>query len=92
MLDRYPHIGRIRFSFARPPEVSDIAVEPIGSVDVTALPGVGAWVRGVLQESLGSNMCLPHWVEVDMRTKAAAGSAFETCIALQAPPYAYGHY
>ena len=45
-------------------------MEPIGSVDVTALPGVGQFVRDAVSESLTSSAILPHWVETDVGASA----------------------
>jgi len=59
----------------RPPEISDVAVEPIGSIDVTMLPGVGTWIRDALRESIAAKACLPRWVETDLRATAAAVDA-----------------
>jgi len=71
----YPYIGRLKCSFVRPPEVSDIAVEPLGNVDVTSLPGIGTLVRDGIRESIHTQLCLPQWVETDVRTTAAAAAA-----------------
>lgn len=67
----YPYVGRVRYAFVRPPEVSDVALEPIGTLDVTSLPGVGAWIRDALRSSLATSACLPNWLETNLADVAA---------------------
>ena len=47
--------------------MADFAVEPLGSVDVTALPGVGQFVRDALRDTLTLYACMPNWVETDVK-------------------------
>jgi len=68
----YPYIGRLRATFASPPEVTNLSIEPLGTVDVTALPGIGAWLRESLRVSIETQLCLPSWVQTDVRVSAAA--------------------
>ena len=62
-----PFIGTLRFAFVRPPEVANVALEPLGSIDVTTLPGLGTWIRDALNSALLASACLPNWIETDMR-------------------------
>ena len=41
-----PYVGVVRFAFVRAPEVADVALEPLGTLDVTTLPGLGTWSVG----------------------------------------------
>ena len=68
----YPYIGRLRATFVSPPEVTNLSIEPLGTVDVTALPGIGAWLRESLRVSIETQLCLPSWVQTDVRVSAAA--------------------
>ena len=60
-------VGTLRFAFVRPPEVADFALEPMGSIDVTTLPGLGAWVKDSLNSAIIGQATIPNWVETDMR-------------------------
>ena len=63
----YPYVGCVRFTFVKPPEISDFALEPLGNIDVTVLPGIGSWIRDALVASALKFATMPNWVETDMR-------------------------
>ena len=62
----YPYVGCVRFTFVKPPEISDFALEPLGNIDVTVLPGIGSWIRALVASAL-KFATMPNWVETDMR-------------------------
>jgi Ca2+-dependent lipid-binding protein len=61
-----PYVGRIRFCFTREPEF-DSSFEPLGAVDLTQLPAIGAFVRDSLRAQLIASAVWPNWVETDWR-------------------------
>lgn len=70
-IDEHPWVGRVRATFVRRPEVGDFAIEPLGTIDVTALPGIGQWLRESMRDCIFSYATMPHWVECDLRTSTA---------------------
>eukprot|EP00908_Phaeocystis_cordata_P013662 Transcript_24725.p1 GENE.Transcript_24725~~Transcript_24725.p1 ORF type:complete len:548 (-),score=116.38 Transcript_24725:478-2121(-) len=62
----YPYVGRVRLCFVGPPE-AHASIEPLGSLDVTQLPGLGHWLRFVLKDSINAVATHPNWLETDMR-------------------------
>ena len=47
------HVGRVRLCFVTPPDAT-ASMEPLGSLDVTQLPGLGHWLRFVLKDSVNA--------------------------------------
>ena len=84
-----PYVGIVRVAFVRAPDVADVALEPLGTLDVTTLPGLGTWIREQLNSAILSSVCLPNWVESDVRLtlvksrerKAAAAAAAAGAVA-----------
>ena len=61
-----PYVGHVRCCFLRPPSIAS-SLEPLGAVDVAALPGIGQWVKFALRDSLLASVCFPNWCETDVR-------------------------
>jgi hypothetical protein len=70
-----PFVGAVRVAFVKPPDVASFALEPLGTLDVTTLPGLGAWLRDAFNTKLLQSMCLPNWLATDMRLPSAASDA-----------------
>ena len=89
-LDQEPYVGRVRFSFARSPDISEFALEPIGSLDVTTLPGIGPSIRDALRTSLLDLYVLPKFKETDMRepTRKQKAAMMAAATASMSAPHA----
>ena len=68
------HVGRVRLCFVTPPDAT-ASMEPLGSLDVTQLPGLGHWLRFVLKDSVNAVATHPNWLETDMRLSSSGATA-----------------
>ena len=86
----YPHVGRVRVCFVSPPEAR-ATIEPLGSLDVTQLPGLGHWLRFALRDSVNAVVTHPNWLETDMRRSSRdADAATPTPISPSTSPSPFG--
>ena len=68
------HVGRVRLCFVSPPDAT-ASMEPLGSLDVTQLPGLGHWLRFVLKDSVNAVATHPNWLETDLRLSSSRTTA-----------------
>jgi len=73
-ISEYPYVGRVRWTFLRPPTV-DAGLEPLGGVDVTQLPAVGPFIFSTMRSNLLSSCVFPSWMQTDMRVSRRDASA-----------------
>ena len=73
-ISEYPYVGRVRWTFLRPPTV-DAGLEPLGGVDVTQLPAVGPFIFSTMRSVPSPSAAHDEWALVVCRS-APLGSVF----------------